>query len=605
MNYDYKILKPFKWFVLQNFPFIEADFDAITNWQLFCKLGEEINKLINSENLTGQQVEDLTNAFNDLESYVNNYFENLDVQEEIDNKLDEMAEGGQLQEIISEYLQSNAIFSFNTVNDMKNATNLINGSFTKTYGYNTLNDKGGAFYKIRTILNTDTIDNKKIISLNNDNTLVAEIINTGMISPEQFGAIGEGITDDSASILYTINYATTNNQSIILAGKYYINNNIVINNGSNINIYGSKAQIGSTISGQNTSFANIIFGENGSIEVNGVSNVTFDNVGFSGTNEAIILKGFRNRILNCGFNGFTTAIVVDEGTNWNGENTIENCCFNTCTTCISLVNGSDGDIINNLADSTCQNFINSTNDAGYKIVNNHDYSQNGTVITGYNVIFANNYVDGFSKLLITGNSGFNISNNTFLGTIPEGGLTSEKHCISFSTATITSGNISSNNVACNQNNISNNNLFFVDLSNVTTFTNVSMTGNNIVVCEKVFYQGSPVKIFNTILNDVNNCNTTVINNNATLTKSSTQVNGSLIIAYNEFSLSSINSHDIARIDNLGENFIHFVKMNNSNDIFPYLGDRTIVAQGNWAQSTSMQCFSFGIRGNNIRIPKVL
>ena len=45
-NYNFKKLCPFKWFVLQNFPFIEADFDAITNWQLFCKLGEEINKII-------------------------------------------------------------------------------------------------------------------------------------------------------------------------------------------------------------------------------------------------------------------------------------------------------------------------------------------------------------------------------------------------------------------------------------------------------------------------------------------------------------------------------------------------------------------------------
>ena len=31
-------LPPFKWYVLQNFPFIEADFDAITNYQLLCTL---------------------------------------------------------------------------------------------------------------------------------------------------------------------------------------------------------------------------------------------------------------------------------------------------------------------------------------------------------------------------------------------------------------------------------------------------------------------------------------------------------------------------------------------------------------------------------------
>ena len=84
-EYDYKNLTPFKWFVLENFPFIEADFDAISDWQLFCKLGEEMNKVIEKVNLCGEQVEELTNAFNNLQDYVNNYFDNLDVQENIKN----------------------------------------------------------------------------------------------------------------------------------------------------------------------------------------------------------------------------------------------------------------------------------------------------------------------------------------------------------------------------------------------------------------------------------------------------------------------------------------------------------------------------------------
>ena len=106
-NYNYKRLTPFKWFVLQNFPFIDEDFDAITNYQLFCKLGEEINKLIESMNLSGEQVEELTTAFNDLQDYVNNYFENLDVQEEINNKLNQMVQDGTLENIINEQIFSN------------------------------------------------------------------------------------------------------------------------------------------------------------------------------------------------------------------------------------------------------------------------------------------------------------------------------------------------------------------------------------------------------------------------------------------------------------------------------------------------------------------
>lgn len=101
INFDYKNLSPFKWFVLENFPFIEADFDALTEWQLFCKIGKEINKIINSQNIVGEQAEILTNAFNTLKNYVDNYFNNLDVQDEINNKLNEMAENGELQEILN------------------------------------------------------------------------------------------------------------------------------------------------------------------------------------------------------------------------------------------------------------------------------------------------------------------------------------------------------------------------------------------------------------------------------------------------------------------------------------------------------------------------
>ena len=104
-KFEFKNLTPFKWFVLENFPFIEADFDALTEWQLFCKLGKEMNKIINSENTLGTQVENVTNAFIELENYVNNYFNNLDVQEEINNKLNALVEDGTLENLIGAYIQ--------------------------------------------------------------------------------------------------------------------------------------------------------------------------------------------------------------------------------------------------------------------------------------------------------------------------------------------------------------------------------------------------------------------------------------------------------------------------------------------------------------------
>lgn len=128
-NFNYTNLSPFKWFVLENFPFIEADFDALTEWQLYSKIGKEINKIIDSQNIVGEQAETLTNAFNNLQNYVNNYFDNLDLQEEVNNKLNEMVEDGTLENIIN-----NEIFN-DLNNKVNNNTNNINLLKNKTNGF--------------------------------------------------------------------------------------------------------------------------------------------------------------------------------------------------------------------------------------------------------------------------------------------------------------------------------------------------------------------------------------------------------------------------------------------------------------------------------------
>ena len=146
MNFNFKKLPPFKFFVLQNFPFIEADFDAITNYQLLCKVVEYLNKVIDENNRIGEQTENLTNSFTELQEYVTNYFDNLDIQDEINNKLDEMAESGELVEIIGQYLQLAGIFGYDTIAVMKTAENLTIGSICRTLGRNTFN---GNLYRRR------------------------------------------------------------------------------------------------------------------------------------------------------------------------------------------------------------------------------------------------------------------------------------------------------------------------------------------------------------------------------------------------------------------------------------------------------------------------
>ena len=103
MNNEETKIPLFRRCVLQNFPFIEQDFDALTDYALLCKVVEYLNKVITATNENSAQVEALTIAFNNLKSYVDHYFDNLDVQEEINNKLDQMVADGSFQTILNTF----------------------------------------------------------------------------------------------------------------------------------------------------------------------------------------------------------------------------------------------------------------------------------------------------------------------------------------------------------------------------------------------------------------------------------------------------------------------------------------------------------------------
>ena len=208
-----------------------------------CKFLEET--VIPSVNENGEATQELQNLYIELNSYVTHYFETLDVQEEINNKLDEMVEDGTLPEIIADYLNSKAVFGFDTVADMKNSTNLINGSYAKTLGFYAKNDGGSALYKIRTITNDDVVNEMNIISMNDtENQLIAELIIPDVINVKQLGAKGDNTTDD-LSRLQAINDLYENKTIFIPDGTYLISNTLYISNNNSLEL-SSNAEIKAT-----------------------------------------------------------------------------------------------------------------------------------------------------------------------------------------------------------------------------------------------------------------------------------------------------------------------------------------------------------------------
>lgn len=138
----------------------------------FCNFLEK--QVIPAINKEGEAIEELQNLYTELKNYVDEYFENLDVQEEINNKLDDMAESGQLTDIIAQYLGLAGVLAFNTISDMSDALNIAEGSICYTLGQSSYNDGKGAFYKVRTITSGDTVDGFNIVALDVSDTLIAE-----------------------------------------------------------------------------------------------------------------------------------------------------------------------------------------------------------------------------------------------------------------------------------------------------------------------------------------------------------------------------------------------------------------------------------------------
>ena len=358
---------PFVTFVASAVPMV---FDnSMSYYEALCALwkwlqDDVIDVINHNASVTEQYIEyDLhtRELFIELKNYVDTYFDNLDVQEEINNKLDQMAEDGTLQEIITQYIQANTAWCFDTISGLKVAENLINGSYAQTLGYHSMNDGGGALYKIRTVTNDDVVDEGSIVALADD-TLVAELIFTTNINPITFGAYGDGTHDDASAIQNAIDYACAHNGVIAFnSGRYNISDSLTIP--SAIKIEGTYAKGDSTTSIKGTEI--LITSNNKSIFKldSGVSyyQCEFKNLRLNAS-DTTGCKGFDTSdatfVSECIFD--TIYFNGQFDTAFDGQNTtlttIRNCVFSSNNIAINISSRFSGNYIQNC------NFWNNTQD---------------------------------------------------------------------------------------------------------------------------------------------------------------------------------------------------------------------------------------------------
>lgn len=109
------------------------------------------------------------------------------------------------------------IFKFDTVAQMKSSTDLGNGSYAKTAGFRSLNDGGGALYKIT---NTGTANEMDVIAVDHD--LYATLVDEKEVKIKQFGAYGDATHDDTAVLQRAIDYTSAKKGSLLITDGTYM-----------------------------------------------------------------------------------------------------------------------------------------------------------------------------------------------------------------------------------------------------------------------------------------------------------------------------------------------------------------------------------------------
>ncbi len=141
-------------------------------------------------------------------------------------------------------------YYYENVEKMKLDDSLQPGDMAITLGYYEANDGGGAEYKIRTKLDEDIEDGGSIHSLSD--ILVAQLVVNNFVTPEMFGAIGNGEVDDTRAIQICTNFTN------IYFSRTYLTSNTIFSF-SNAYLYGNGTLKNGVITTRNCNLKDINF----------------------------------------------------------------------------------------------------------------------------------------------------------------------------------------------------------------------------------------------------------------------------------------------------------------------------------------------------------
>lgn len=371
--------------------------DSLSYYEALCALNRFIQKnLVEVINNNATVTQEYIRLTNELKEFVDTYFENLDVQEEINNKLDAMVEDGTLQEIITTYIQSNVAWTFDSVSDMQSATNLIDGSYAQTYGFYNLNDGGGALYLIREAEENETANGITTFAVD---TLIAELVTEGYyVNMKQLG-MSASIADNAGILQYAVtNYPKASVLFIPEDGDYAFSTSIDLGN-KPITIKGTSAPDYDKASNTALVFAS-------SDGFTNARNVTFRDLCIKGNTDTPANKGITGGacLENCVICYFNNAVAC----NYQGPSIITNCNFHHNAS-HAITNPVDSRITNCTINDNNGNGINLQAGANDNIISDNKIEWNsGYGISAYNanhLVITNNIFDrnGKSGLYIGGN----------------------------------------------------------------------------------------------------------------------------------------------------------------------------------------------------------